>query len=1139
MARYDLRHYDGVLAYGEVIRELYSSASWTERAWTWHEAADVRLFRPLLGRERAGELVWIGNWGDGERTAELVEFLLEPARGARTDRLGLRRPLPGRRRSRRLPTPASPYRGWIANHRVPEVFARHAVTVHIPRRPYVETLPGIPTIRPFEALACGIPLVCARRGTTSRGCSRPARTSSSRATATRCGRTSATSSRTTTWRGTLAQHGRRTILARHTCAPPRRRAARDRARARRRHRAGRARPQRRAVPVRIAFFGSSLVSAYWNGAATYYRGLVQRAAPPRPPGRRSSSRTHSSGRRTATSPIPTGPRSSSTRRRERRRCGGRARARRGRRRQGERRRRARRRCSRRRCVELAGRGSRVFWDVDAPATLARLEADEDDPLRALAAALRPRADLRRRRAGRAPLPRARRPGLRPGLQRARSRDAPSRSPPDPRFDADLAFLGNRLPDREARVDEFFLRAAALLPDRAFLLGGTAGTTGRCRRTSALLGHVSHERPQRVQLHAARRPERHSARAWRANGWSPATRVFEAAGAGACLISDAWDGIERVPRAGRRGARRALGRRGRGAPRGATPERARAIGDAARRRVLAEHTYARPGGAGRARSCARRCDGGDERSSSSGLSITSSWGNGHATNYRGARPGARRARARRPLPRARRAVVRGQPRPAGAAVGPNGAVRRSLAELRDRWHDAVARGRRGRPRLVRAGRGRGRRVGARDGRRRRSPSGTSTRRSRSRSSTPATSEYLSRGARPALRPLPVVHRRARCSTGSSAVRRAPRRAFHCMADPELYRPVAAESAGCSATSAPTAPTASRPSTRCSSNPRDGWPAGRFAVAGPQYPPSVAWPANVERHRARRRRATTRRSTPRQRFTLNVTRARHGARPAGRRACACSRRPPAARRSISDRWGGLDAFFRPGTEILVADSTDDVVSVLREVPRGRGASHGRRRAARVLAEHTPARRAAQLEELLALRAAAWRHDARSRRARVAAAGGAASAARSGGSRRGSTTSTSRPATQTAPDHPLGDFPRVKWWELQSALPDDLTGWRVLDVGCNAGFYSFALARRGADVLAIDADEHYLRQARWAARRVRARRADRVRSGSRSTTSRASTSASTSCCSSASSTTSAIRCSRSTCSRRRPSGCSSSRR
>jgi tRNA (mo5U34)-methyltransferase len=70
------------------------------------------------------------------------------------------------------------------------------------------------------------------------------------------------------------------------------------------------------------------------------------------------------------------------------------------------------------------------------------------------------------------------------------------------------------------------------------------------------------------------------------------------------------------------------------------------------------------------------------------------------------------------------------------------------------------------------------------------------------------------------------------------------------------------------------------------------------------------------------------------------------------------------------------------------------------------------------------------------------------------------------------------QTAPDHPLGDFPRVKWWELQGSLPRDLGGWRVLDVGCNAGFYSFTLARRGAHVRAIDTDEHYLRQARWAA-------------------------------------------------------------
>ncbi|ASQ44770.1 TIGR04290 family methyltransferase [Legionella clemsonensis] len=70
------------------------------------------------------------------------------------------------------------------------------------------------------------------------------------------------------------------------------------------------------------------------------------------------------------------------------------------------------------------------------------------------------------------------------------------------------------------------------------------------------------------------------------------------------------------------------------------------------------------------------------------------------------------------------------------------------------------------------------------------------------------------------------------------------------------------------------------------------------------------------------------------------------------------------------------------------------------------------------------------------------------------------------------------QTAPDHPLGDFPSFKWQKIQNAIPMDLTGWRVLDIGCNAGFYSVELAKRGAEVLAIDLDEHYLRQAQWVA-------------------------------------------------------------
>jgi spore maturation protein CgeB len=164
MARFDLREYDGVLAFGEVVRRLYLDRGWTGRAWTWHEAADTRVFfpRPQQGTavERRGDLVWIGNWGDGERTAELHEYLLDPVH-----RLGLTAVVHGVRypptAKAALQEAGIRYGGWIANHRAPQAFAAHRVTVHVPRRPYVEALPGIPTIRPFEALACGIPLVSA------------------------------------------------------------------------------------------------------------------------------------------------------------------------------------------------------------------------------------------------------------------------------------------------------------------------------------------------------------------------------------------------------------------------------------------------------------------------------------------------------------------------------------------------------------------------------------------------------------------------------------------------------------------------------------------------------------------------------------------------------------------------------------------------------------------------------------------------------------------------------------------------------------------------------------------------------------------------------------------------------------------
>jgi spore maturation protein CgeB len=159
MAAYDLEGYDGVLAFGEVVREIYLHRGWTRRAWTWHEAADVQLFRPLPGGVRQHDLVWIGNWGDEERSAELQEFLLQPIRELQLQAaiFGVRYPAAGLAAVR---ASGSSYGGWLANHLVPRIFAGAALTVHVPRRPYVEMLPGIPTIRVFEALACGIPLIC-------------------------------------------------------------------------------------------------------------------------------------------------------------------------------------------------------------------------------------------------------------------------------------------------------------------------------------------------------------------------------------------------------------------------------------------------------------------------------------------------------------------------------------------------------------------------------------------------------------------------------------------------------------------------------------------------------------------------------------------------------------------------------------------------------------------------------------------------------------------------------------------------------------------------------------------------------------------------------------------------------------------
>ncbi|HEX2967736.1 MAG TPA: glycosyltransferase [Bacteroidales bacterium] len=159
MKRFDLTNYDGVLAFGEVIRQIYLENGWAGNVWTWHEAADDRIFHPVISDEKEGDLVWIGNWGDDERTRELREFIIKPSveLGLKTCFYGVRYPKDAVKMLRKA---GIEYRGWLPNYLVPEVFGRYRVTVHVPRRPYVERLPGIPTIRPFEAMSCCIPLIC-------------------------------------------------------------------------------------------------------------------------------------------------------------------------------------------------------------------------------------------------------------------------------------------------------------------------------------------------------------------------------------------------------------------------------------------------------------------------------------------------------------------------------------------------------------------------------------------------------------------------------------------------------------------------------------------------------------------------------------------------------------------------------------------------------------------------------------------------------------------------------------------------------------------------------------------------------------------------------------------------------------------
>ncbi len=341
--------------------------------------------------------------------------------------------------------------------------------------------------------------------------------------------------------------------------------------------------------MRIAFFASSLVSAYWNGAATYYRGIV----------RALDARGH---RVTFYEPDAYG-------RQQRRdiedppwakvvvyQATDAA---------------AREMVESARDFDLIVKASGVgihdalleaavlemrrpetlvaFWDVDAPATLERVHNDSRDPFLELI----PRYDVIFTYGGGNPVVSAYEDlGARQCVPIYNALDPETHFPvaPDQRFEGDLGFLGNRLPDREARVDEFFFKPAAKLPHTQFLLGG-AGWGDKAKSPNVRYFDHVYTRDHNAFNCTPRAVLNISRESMARYGFSPATRVFEAAGAGACLITDAWKGIELFLEPGKEVLVAQNGDAVADLLRALTPARALELGREARRRVLAEHTYA--------------------------------------------------------------------------------------------------------------------------------------------------------------------------------------------------------------------------------------------------------------------------------------------------------------------------------------------------------------------------------------------------------------------------------------------------------------------------------------------------------------------------------------------------------------------
>jgi spore maturation protein CgeB len=355
--------------------------------------------------------------------------------------------------------------------------------------------------------------------------------------------------------------------------------------------------------MKISFFGSSLVSCYWNGAATYYRGLIKALAglgheitfyePDAFDRQQHRDMADPAWARVVVYPateegwqnaLDQGAADADL------------------------------------LVKASGVGvfdaeleqavpgaarpgaMTVYWDVDAPATLDAMAADARHHLRRMI----PRYDLVLTYGGGDPVVRAyEQAGARMCVPVYNAVDPETHHPVPPReqYACDLSFLGNRLPDREARVEEFFLGAAALQPGRRFLMGGAGWDDKPMSSNVRLVGHVGTEAHNAFFCSglATLNINRDSMARY---GFSPPTRVFEAAGCGACLITDAWEGIEMFLAPGREVLTASSGAEVAAIVAELTPDRARAIGEAARRHVLAEHTYKH-----RARQVTELLDGG--------------------------------------------------------------------------------------------------------------------------------------------------------------------------------------------------------------------------------------------------------------------------------------------------------------------------------------------------------------------------------------------------------------------------------------------------------------------------------------------------------------------------------------------------